>query len=200
MTWFITWSSHQNSVFKAVRKPISPSFNSWVLKILAKVTRVTRVTRVTDYHLQGAHPSKWSFARCQILRMIIWRGKIIWEIICKWPVPPDDRLQAARSSGWSLERGWSFLMIICKRPIHPDDFLQEAGPSRWSFARGHIYGMIICKRMVPSDDPPKTWWRHLWTASDRGVRGCNRKCKRVLQWCNIGVIWCNRCVKGCNEV
>ena len=142
MTWFITWSSHQNSAFKAVRKPISPSFNSWVLKILAKVTRVTRVTRVTDYHLQGAHPSKWSFARCQILRMII----------CKRQDHLGDHLQMTGPSRWSFARGQILRMISYKRPVFLDDHLQGAGFSWWSFARDQSIRMIFCKRPVPLDD------------------------------------------------
>ena len=36
-------------------------------------------------------------------RWLVWQG---WrKIICKRPVPPDDHLQEARSSGWSFTRG-----------------------------------------------------------------------------------------------
>ena len=35
-----------------------------------------------DDHLQEASPSEWSFAR----------GRPLWVIICKGPVPPDDHL------------------------------------------------------------------------------------------------------------
>ena len=45
----------------------------------------------TDDHLQVAGSAGWSFARGQILRMII----------CKKPDPLDDHLQVAGSSRWS---------------------------------------------------------------------------------------------------
>ena len=96
-------------------------------------------------------------------------------IICKRPDPPDDHLQEARSSGWSLASGlslqmipgrwpilWILMMIICKRPDPPidhlkeqdpqDDHLQEARSSRWSLASERILRIIICKRPNPPDD------------------------------------------------
>ena len=149
MTWFITWSSHQNSVFKAVRKPISPSFNSWALKILAKVTRVTRLT---DDHLQGAHPPNDHLQEARSYGRSFANGRSLQMINCKRPDPPDDQLQEASLSWWSFARGRFFLMIICKRPVYPDDHLQEASPSRWSFARGRSIRMIIWKRPVHPDD------------------------------------------------
>ena len=68
------------------------------------------------------------------------------------PVPQDNHLQEAASSGWSLIRGRSLQVIICKRPVHPDDHLWEAGPSRWSFARSRSIGMAICTKPLPPDD------------------------------------------------
>ena len=62
-----------------------------------------------------ACPSRWSFARGQIHRMII----------CKWPAPPNDHLQEAGSSRSSVARGLSFQVIMCKRLLHPDDHLQQ---------------------------------------------------------------------------
>ena len=67
---------------------------------------VTRVMGVMDDHLLEARPSRWSFARCQILRMII----------CKWPVPSVDHLQVAGSSGWSIA-SWSGYWWSTKRKI-----------------------------------------------------------------------------------
>ena len=93
-------------------------------------------------------------------RWLGWRGRRM--MICKRPVPPDDHLQEARSSGCSFTRGLSLQIIICKWPDPPDDHLQEAVSSGWSFARGWILRMIIwrgwilrmiiCKRADPQDD------------------------------------------------
>ena len=73
-------------------------------------------------------------------------------IIFKRPVPPDDHLQEAGSSGWSVARGRSLLMIIEERTVPTDDLLQVAGSSGWSFARGGILRMISCKRPYLLDD------------------------------------------------
>ena len=127
-----------------------------------------------DNHLKEAGPSWWSFARGRSIRMIF----------CKRPVPLDDHLQEAISTGWSFARGWSLQIINCKRPDLHDDHLQEAC----------FFLMIICKTWRQggggSLGPPKTWWRHLWTASDRGVRGCNwsvRGCYSgvTLEWYGV---------------
>ena len=60
----------------------------------------------------------------------MWKGWRGWRmIICKRPVPMDDRLQEAGPSGWSFARGWSLRIIICEELVPPNDRLQETGPS-----------------------------------------------------------------------
>ena len=83
-------------------------------------------------------------------RWLGWRG---WRmIICKRPLPKDDHLQEARSSGWSFASGQILWMIICKWPVPPNDHLQVAGSSGWLFARGPVLWTIICKWPDPQDD------------------------------------------------
>ena len=116
-------------------------------------------------HLQGAHPSRWSFARCQILQMII----------CKRQDHLGDHLQMTGPSRWSFARGQILRMISYKRLVFLDDHLQGAGFSWWSFARGRSIRMIFCKRPVPLDD-------HLQEAVSTGwsfARG----------WSSSAVVW-----------
>ena len=86
--------------------------------------------------------SKWSFARGQLIRMMI----------CKRPVDQDDHLQKADPSRWTFARCRSIRMIICKKPVNQDDHLQGAGWSRLSFPRGCSILMIICKRLIHLDE------------------------------------------------
>ena len=88
---------------------------------------VTRVMGVTDdhlHHLQETGPSRWSFARGQILRMIICKRPVPPDDICTRLAPPDDYLQEAGPSRWLISRGRSLWMIICKTPAASDDHLR----------------------------------------------------------------------------
>ena len=142
----------------------------WLLKVLSILSCCGNFTHILACNCKhkarvgigDSCMSKKTLTRTNCSRMVheiesgSWETYLGWwawrMIICKRPIPPDDHLQKAGSSGWSFASGRNFQMIICKKADRPDDHLQVAGPSRWSFAKGRFFRMIMCKRQDPPYD------------------------------------------------